>query len=290
MKILVTGANGFIAKNLIEQLSDQHSLIGLNHQALDLLKAEQVLEYLKQQRFDAVIHTATYDAAPKYSTKDPNKVLENNLRMFFSLVRGQDYFGKLIYFGSGAEFSREHWIPKMSEDYFDLHVPSDQYGLSKYIMTKYAQLSRNIYNLRLFTVFGKYSYWRTRFLSNACCHAVLGLPIRIDQNRFVDYLYIDDLVKIVHWFIVNKPAKQVYNVCSGQSLDSMAVAKKLVKITGEKLKIHVKTEELGKEYSADNCRLMAELPGINFKPFDVALKELYDWYASNKGQINKEEL
>jgi UDP-glucose 4-epimerase len=136
MKILITGASGFIARNLSEQLSSQHDIVSLNSQELNLLDFQKVFDYLKSSRFDCIIHTATYDAAPKHSIKDPSKVLENNLKMFFNITRCKEFFGKMIYFGTGAEFGRENWIPKMKESYFDQHVPTDQYGLSKYIMTK----------------------------------------------------------------------------------------------------------------------------------------------------------
>ena len=75
-------------------------------------------------------------SAPRFSTKDPSLVLQNNLKMFFNISRCADHFGKMIYYGSGAEFGRENWNPKMQETYFDQNVPTDPYGLSKYIMTK----------------------------------------------------------------------------------------------------------------------------------------------------------
>ncbi|MBU4348985.1 NAD(P)-dependent oxidoreductase, partial [bacterium] len=232
----------------------------------------------------------TYDAAPKHSTKDPSKVLEYNLKMFFNIAGCRDYFGKMIYFGSGAEFGRENWIPKMKEDYFDQHVPVDQYGFSKYIMTKYTQLSSNIYNLRLFAVFGKYEDWRVRFISNACCRAVLNLPIRINQNVFFDHLYIDDLVKIVKWFINNKPQKNIYNVCTSDVYDFKTLAEKIIKISGKRLDINIKTEGLGREYSGDNSLLLKELKDFEFTSIDESIKALYDWYESNKQIIEKDKL
>src|SRR3989339_2059091 len=167
-KILITGGYGFIAKNLLEQLGEEYNIFSYNRQQLDLLDSSKVLAVIKKSKFDVIIHTATYDAAPKHSKKDPSKVLENNLRMFFNIVRCKDYFGKMIYFGSGAEFDRKNWIPEMTESYFDQHVPSNQYGFSKYLMTKYTALNSNIYNLRLFGVFGKYDDWRYRFIPNIC--------------------------------------------------------------------------------------------------------------------------
>lgn len=290
MKILITGGGGFIARNLFEQLNNEYTVLSLNSKELNLLDSLKVSDYIKNKHFDVIIHTATYDAAPKHTTKDPSKVLEYNLRMFFNIARCKDHFDKMIYFGSGAEFGRENWIPKMKEDYFDQHVPVDQYGFSKYIMTKYTQLSSNIYNLRLFGVFGKYDDWRTRFIPNACCHAVQDLPVRINQNVFFDFLYIDDLVKIVKWFIQNKPKKNAYNVCTGKVNDFVTLAEKIIKISGKRLEINIKTECLGKEYSGDNSLLLKELNGFEFIPIDESIKALYDWYESNKNIIEKDKL
>jgi GDP-L-fucose synthase len=290
VKILITGGNGFIARNLFEQLNREYNLVSLKSKDLNLLDSLNVFDYITKNQFDVIIHTATYDAAPKHSTKDPSKVLENNLKMFFNIVRCREYFGKMIYFGSGAEFNRENWIPKMREDYFDQHVPSDQYGFSKYVMTKYTQSNSNIYNLRLFGVFGKYDDWRTRFISNACCHAVFSQPIRINQNVFFDFLYIDDLVKIVRWFIANKPQKNVYNISTGKVNDFKTLAAKIVEISGKKLDINIKTEDLGREYSGDNSLLLKELKNFKFSSINESINDLYQWYELNKDIIEKDKL
>ena len=164
--------------------------------------------------------------------------------MFYNVARCSEYFGKMIYFGSGAEFGRQSWIPNMGEDYFDENVPTDQYGLSKYIMTKHALLSDNIFNLRLFGLFGEHDDWRYRFIPIACCKAVLGLPITIRQNARFDYLYINDLIKVVEWFIHNKPEHKVYNVCSGEVYDYIGLANKVLKTCEKELVIDVQLEGL----------------------------------------------
>jgi len=287
MKILITGGKGFIAKNLLEQLYKEYDIVSLNSQELNLLDSLKVLNYLKNKQFDIIIHAATYDAAPKHSTKDPSKVLENNLKMFFNIIRCKDYFKKMIYFGSGAEFSREHWIPKMKENYFDQYVPEDQYGFSKYIMTKYTLLNKNIYNLRLFAVFGKYEDWKVRLISNLCYNIFNNLPISIEQNKYYDYMHIDDLVRIVKWFIENEPNHNVYNICTGNVIDFKTIAKKIIKISNKDLNLIIKKRGLGKEYSGDNSLLMSELKDFKFTPIDESIKYLYEWYKKNKDIVLK---
>jgi len=281
MQIVITGGNGFIAKNLFEQLNGFYSIVICNREVLNLLDADAVNSFLKTHKFDVVIHTATYDAVPKHSLKDPAKILENNLKMFFNITRCNEYFNKMIYFGSGAEFSREHWRPKMSEDYFDKYIPTDQYGFSKYIMTKYTLLSDKIYNLRLFGVFGKYEDWRVRLISNICYMTLMNKNPEINQNKYFDYLYIDDLVRIVKWFIDNNPIYKVYNVCSGTTIDFYTIAQKIIDISNKKLEIIIKIKGLDKEYSGDNSRLLKELNDFRFTPIDKSITTLYRWYEDN---------
>lgn len=286
MKILITGGKGFIAKNLFEQLGNEYDIISMNSKELNLLDSSKVLEFLKNNRFDVIIHAATYDAAPKHSTKDPAKVLENNLRMFFNIARCSEYFKKLIFFGSGAEYNRQNWIPKMKEDYFDDHVPEDQYGFSKYIMTKYALSHDKIYNLRLFAVFGKYEDWKVRIIPSLCINSILNEPMTIHDNRAYDFVYIEDLIRIVRWFIENTPKEKVYNICSGTVMRFQEIAERINKITNKNLEI-VKEQESDIEYSGDNSLLLKELNGFSFRSFEESLKELYAWYDQNKDNFKE---
>ena len=175
-RILITGGDGFLGKSLHEYLSSQFVIISKNKSQLNILDSLKVLNFLKKNKFDTVIHTATYAVPLKYSRKNPDKILENNLMMFFNLARCKDYFGELIYFGSGAEFNRDNWVPKMKEGYFDKFIPTDQYGFSKYIMTKYTYTNERIINLRLFGIYGKYDDWRYRFIPNSCKNVIFNQP------------------------------------------------------------------------------------------------------------------
>ena len=284
-KILITGGNGFIARSLVEKFKDRYDVVALNRKSLDLLDSSTVCEVIRQNKTDIVVHTATYDAAPRFSTKDPKQVLEQNTRMFFNVARCSPYFEKMIYFGSGAEFGREHWIPNMEEEYFNAFVPSDQYGFSKYVMTQYAQRSENVYNLRVFALFGELDDWRYRFISNMCAKAALRLPIVVKQNSLFDFLYIDDLIRAVEWFIENKPEKHVYNICSGMARQVKEIAESIRDISGKTLEIDIKDEKIKVEYSGDN-RLFIKEANFSLTPFQKSLENMCSWYLNNRYNID----
>lgn len=289
-KILITGGSGFIGKNLKESLGKEFKIFAPSSKQLNLLDYSQVQNYLKKHKFDDVIHSAAY-MVTRNSSKDPTLELGYNLRMYFNLARANNLYKRMFYFGSGAEYDMRHYRPKMSEEYFDTHVPMDDYGFAKYIMAKFTQHLDNVYDLKLFGIFGKYEDWQIRFISNACCKAVFSMDITIKQNVYFDYLYIGDLAKIMKKFLKFKkiPYKH-YNICTGETVDLLSIAKIVKEISGKKISIVVKKRGLKKEYSGDNKRLLKLLENFRFTPLKESIGELYNWYEDNKKIIDKSKL
>jgi len=178
----------------------------------------------------------------------------------------------------------------MREDYFDTYVPEDAYGFSKYVCAKYVQQSSKIVNLRLFGVFGKHEDYTIKFISNAILKKLFGLPIVIYQNTYFDYLYIDDLVKIIELFIRRQPKDKIYNVANGQRVSLLTLARKINRLPGKPTEIIIENPGLNAEYTADNAKLMAQFPDFTFTPLDQALEELYRWYQKKLDRIDKETL
>jgi len=288
-KLFITGGSGFIGLNLQEYFRDQLEVYAPPHAELELLDEKAVFQYLKRTPFDYVIHCATWDAA-RNSVKAQDEVYENNLKMFFNIARHPDLFGKLLFYGSGAEYDRRHLTPRMNEDYFGAHVPPDPYGASVYRMTQHALESENIFNMRLFGVFGPHEDWEIRFISNACCKAVWDLPITIKQNAIFDYLYIKDLMKITGWFLEHAPDEHVYNVCRGRTYELTELARIVRDVTGKDLEIRVLQDGLDRNYSGDNSRLLGQLGNFDFTPINEAIAATYAWYEQHKDRIDRDKL
>ena len=288
-KILLIGANGFIGKNLCEKLSLDYTVIAPNRRQLNLLNQESTEEFLKREKFDIIIHCANVNNTRRKDTT-PYDSLDGNLRMFFNIERCKEYYGKMYYFGSGAEYDSCHYACNMSEEYFDTYVPTDSYGFSKYVMAKACDKNDNIYDLRLFGVYGKYEEWERRFISNAICRALKGMDITIHQNVYFDYLWVDDLANIMRWFIEHKPKYHHYNVCSGRKIDLYTLANMIRSVLEIDCNILVEKSGFKQEYTGDNHRLLQELGDYQYADYEETIKSLGDYYGENIDSIKEEML
>ena len=290
MRILITGGSGFIGRNLAEQLTSTYEVLAPSSAELDLLNEQAVRAYLSTHSFDVIVHAATTRSNRRLVA--PPDLLDRNCRMFFNLARNlvpnQERFGKMIHFGSGAEYDRVQLPACVREDYFDTRVPRDAYGFSKYICAKYIERSDRIVNLRLFGVFGAYEDYTVRFISNACCRALKGLPIVLRQDVVFDYLYIKDLAKITMWFIENNARHKAYNVCTGRPVALTELAQVIARISAQvsgrnpNSDVSVLTDGMGAEYSADNSRMLTEMGGYQFWDLEGSVRDLYSWYERHE--------
>jgi UDP-glucose 4-epimerase len=286
--LLVTGASGFIGGNLAEQLRCDYDVTAPSRAELDLGDEEAVRKLFESRRFDVVLHCATVRS--NRMTGEPANLFAENCRIFFNLVRQRNHFGRMLYFGSGAEYDRRYYAPRMREEFFDAHVPIDGYGLSKYICAKYCEPLASVTNLRLFAVFGKYEAWQVRFISHACCRVIHGLPITLRRDVRFDYLYVDDLAAIVKWFIEHAAPHRAYNVCSGTPLLLSDLAKIVAEVSNRNPEIAIREPGLGVEYSGDNGRMLADMGGFRFTPLTQSIGELYRWYEAHRSEIDPDRL
>ena len=288
MNIFITGGTGFIGRNLSEFLSEKYRVLAPSHKELELLDEDAVRNFFLKNNVDVVIHSAVRPG--HRNAKDPSNQLYNNSRMFFNIARNSDKFKKMIFLNSGLVYDIKHYLPKMKEEYFDNHVPADEGGFSKYIAAKYIENTRNIVELRVFGIFGKYEDYAIRFISNAICKTLFDLPITIKQNRKFDYISVNDFMPIIEHFIKNSPAHKAFNVSPSSSIELLELAKIVKEISGKNLPIKIAAEGLGVEYSGDNTRLMREISGLKFTDIKKSIAELYKWYETNKSSIDVNRL
>jgi UDP-glucose 4-epimerase len=289
MKILVTGGSGFIGRNIKESyLAQKYTITAPSRLELDCSDDRSVEEYFKKHSFDVVIHSAT--KAGHRNAADTSNLFLTNSRMMFNLLKHQNNWGKLLNMGSGAIYDMKNYLPKMPESYFGTHIPTDEHGYNKYVFGKVLPSLTNVYDFRIFGIFGKYEDYAIRFISNAICKAIFDLPITLRQNKKFDYLYINDLMPILEYFIENNPKEKSFNITPDNSIELLKVAQLVKSISQKDIEIKVAQEGFGLEYSGDNSLLRREMSVLQFTPIEKSINDLYDWYLNNKNIINQQSL
>jgi GDP-L-fucose synthase len=286
MKVLLTGASGFTGLNLFEKLSKTFSLLAPSHAELDLTDQDAVDAFFIDNKIDAVIHGAI---KPMHrNAKDPSDLIRPNLLMYYNLERNVELLGiKMFFIGSGCCYNAEHYKPKMSEEYFGEYVPTSVEGIVKYTISSHILRSSQIYDLRVFGLFGKYEDYAIRFISNAICKALHRMPITLRQNRRFDYLYIDDLADILTEMLQLELRFRAYNITPDSSVTLLELAEMIKNETCD-VPVIVGKNGMGAEYSGDNARFRGELPGFSFTNITDSLRELVLWYRNHLDAINKE--
>lgn len=289
LTILLTGGSGFIGKNILESfLAQKYNILAPRHAELDLLDDVAVLKFFKNNKIDIVIHSAIKPG--HRNAKDTANLFYADSRMFFNITRHSKSYKKLIMLSSGSAYDVSQDLKKVDEEFFGTSMPADENGFFRYVSGKFMENMDNAVELRIFSIFGKYEDYAIRFISNVICKAMFDLPISIKQNRKFDFLYIDDLMPILDYFISNECKHRSYNITPDESIELHAAAEKVRAISGKDLPIVVGKPGLNLEYSGSNERLRNEIPNLKLTNINDSLNQLYQWYSTNKHTINRDHL
>lgn len=201
MNILVTGANGFVASNIIKtfELNSSHKIFKVTRQSLNLYSQDDVKTFVDTNSIDHIIHCAIEGG--KRLISDTEKVLYNNILMTQNLLSCK-ISGTFINISSGAEFDRRRNIFDVKEYEIYNSFPIDYYGLSKNIISKLINSTKNGFNLRLFGCFGC-DELPTRMIRANLLNYFNKTPIIIHQDKYMDFVYIKDVCKLTMYIIDN---------------------------------------------------------------------------------------
>lgn len=254
MKILITGANGYVGKSLHRALKPEHFVTALTRQTVDWTDAVAVKNFFESAPFfDVVIHCAV--AGGSRLTKDDWNVMDKNLSMYYNLLANRKRFGRFIHFGSGAE----------------TYMPSEPYGYSKKVIAKSILNQDNFYNLKIFGVFDE-NELDTRFIKANIKRYIAKEPIQIHENKFMDFFYMQDLISVVQYYIKERePSKEFDCVYEEGSPLLTQLATMINELDEHKVKIFVGDSD-GESYTS---KYRSRLP-YGFIGLDEGLKITYN--------------
>ena len=292
--IVVTGSAGFVGRNLVKYLNEKgyediilvdtiskknyfKNLMGLEY--CDFLNFENGIEYLKKsiegQDIEAIFHIG---ANADVLVEDCNLMMEMNFehsKFWFNIAKERNI--PFLYASSSAVYGNSNCF-KVS---YECEQPHNEYAFSKLVFDNYVrfQLSDNINKIigfRFFNIFGEGEYHKGKNAS---------LPYRFfefikdrgyidlfDADIRRDYVYVNDVCKILYYAWKNDVKNGIYNLGSGNPISHEKLSNIVIETLLEK-----KILESGKNYIKKIP--MPENLKAKFQFYTIA-QELPDWISN----------
>ncbi len=274
MNILLTGSGGFIGRNLKEYLKDKYTLFCPRSYELDLTDQNAVEKYFNSYDINFIIHCGTTGGVR--GVQDNPETLDDNIAMVNNILKYKREDCRVILFGSGAMYDKSRNLHKVRETEIGKFIPYDLYGQSKMKIAEITEKRNDLLCLNIFACYG-YNEKESRFPSYAINQALRGQDIVINQNVVFDYLFVEDMQKIVEYFITNIPQHKIINITPTQSISLLEIADIVKDISGNNCKIEVKNSVMNNEYTGNNSVLLSEIKDLKFTSMQEGLLKLYNY-------------
>jgi len=272
MKILVTGAAGFIGMHLALRLArdgadvtgvdnfdpyydvalkraraDQLARAGVRCIELDLADQAATAALLRDGRYTHVAHLAAQPGV-RYSLQNPAAYIRNNIDAFASVIEACRHAGveHLAYASSSSVYGANHTLP-YSEDQPVDH-PMSLYAATKKADELIAHSYSHLYRLpttglRFFTVYGPWG--RPDMAAALFTRAIVdGTPVKVFNFGRVrrDFTYIDDVVEGVVRVLSLVPGAAdagatpyaIYNIGNHTAIDLESFIGELERLLGKR--------------------------------------------------------
>jgi dTDP-glucose 4,6-dehydratase len=317
MKLLVTGAAGFIGSNFVHYWihkypKDEIRVIDSLTYAGNIENLKPVIKKIKfieadindrpkvseaMQGVDAVIHFAAESHVDR-SVFDPSRYWQTNVHGTATLLEEAEKLGiQRFHHISTDEVYGE--LPLLSEEKFTEETPyaprpDNLYALSKaeadkIVLEFYKKTDMFITISNCSNNYGPYQF-PEKFIPIIVSNLIDGIqvPLHGDGRNVRDWIHTKDHAYAIDLILQKGKKGQTYLVGSNNDRDNNYIAEKIVSLYGEDLDTirHVPDRHSNdRRYAIDATKIIQELgwkPEIGRDNFDDGLKETIDWYRNNQ--------
>lgn len=318
MKILVTGAAGFIGYHLTEDLIKNSKVVGIdslnnyydiklkkkrlknllsnrnkkNFKFLKLdLSIKENFKKLNKYNFDMIIHLAA-QAGVRYSLKKPDEYIKSNIIGFFNILEfaKNKKIKKVIFASSSSVYGKSKNFA-FKEDLI-LNKPMQLYAATKIsnevMAYSYFDLFKiNFIGLRFFTVYGEWG--RPDMAIFKFTESILKrkkLYLYNKGNNYRDFTYISDTVqgikKSIYLLNKKKTIFEIFNIGNNKLISTKKYLNEIVKNIKIKPKVSLLKKQKG-DMTLTNADISKSKKILKYKPItslEDGIKKYIFWFKN----------
>ncbi len=261
MKVLVTGAAGFLGSHLVDALLARgNHVVALDHRLRGKCLADATLARVEAAESDiydaaavasamqgcgAVFHCAAVVGVDAYTSQPARTMEVEEVGLRNVCAAALQARAHVVYCSSSAVYGATSAL-ELTEDH--AAAPNSNYGIAKrfgelYLAGRFAEHGLQSTALRIFNIYGPRQDERLvipRFVRQALANA----PIIIygDGQQTRDFVYVADVVDTALASVDRLNGCTIINACSGRETSVKALAETVIALTGSSSRLQLRAQ------------------------------------------------
>lgn len=313
--VLVTGANGFLGKRLVAELTRNCPTVKNIHTfrsaEYDLREKQAIRDLLKDKPADTIIHLAASVGGIGANQKNPGKFFYDNLIMGIELIEQARFFGikKFIAVGTICSYPKFTPVPFKEEDFW-MGYPEETnapYGLAKKMISVQIQAYQQQYGFNGITLLPVNMYGPGDNFDLESSHVIPAMIRKVYEARergdktvtfwgdgtpTREFIYVDDAARGIRLAAENYNKSEPINLGTGREIKMLELAEKIKNIVG--FSGEIVWDESKPNGQPRRCLDVSKAKiefGFNSEvPLELGLGNTFEWYLENREVKEREKV
>ncbi|MCK5159523.1 MAG: NAD(P)-dependent oxidoreductase [Candidatus Heimdallarchaeota archaeon] len=287
MKILVTGADGYLIRNLktcfieheicfVVRKNETHESISPSRVEADIRDFDSLKKVFNDFIPDVILHAAAKISIEECDVED-SEMYETNVEGTKNIMKLAPSGSTVIYISSMTVYSKNNQVPVMEDA---LCIPPHFYGFTKLLgeqIVRYYGNCRNVNHLilRLPGLYG--GDRKDGYIYNTIIKALKNKDIIIKTDGLVYWqtISVDEVDKVLGLFlkvIQSNQINDIFNVCHNEDTDFIDTAQYIVNVLGSTSRVFVEQPIGYDKFPLSNRKMICILGQNPVIPYYESLK------------------